>query len=393
MIYAENLANESPSTSKLHTKPVVWVASDSKSPKSSKSSKRFNPILNDKYDDLRVSMEDFDMDSMTFTRLLTVIKHMPVWHRVIVSWQTAFVVSVHILSYFLAKPIQLHTNVMSLMTSFTTFLIVAYFSYALKRYYDLYFYYMSLNGCLSSFMVMTGCWMKQHKEIRDRFMRHSYAALVIGMVCLKQNEALTCENCLLPLHQKHDLLTDDELAELSLLGFSGLSSPYLIIQWLLEDFEEFLNQTDSKNSSSSSSLIMYGKITKYRSKLGDIHDTCAAPLHINFIIILRAALLVLFAVIGCFVGSHHGGGKYETRGDSEVPLGYSNPHSPFFNSVIFLTVYVLLSYILQYSREIEQPFGNYIEDFPIKLWMDRKITSCKRFHAVQDSFALRGEPA
>ena len=116
---------------------------------------------------------------------------------------------------------------------------------------------------------------------------------------------------------------------------------------------------------------LLGKILKYRSKLATIFDTAAALIHIYFYVLLRAALFVMFLVFSSYVASNH-----------------DDTDSPIFNTLIFITVYILLAYILQYSREIEQPFGNYIEDFPVLMWLDGKINTCIQFHAKQDQYEI-----
>jgi len=286
----------------------------------------------------------------------------------------------------------LHGSIVGIMASFTAFLVVTYFSYSLKRYYDLYELYQGLNGRLSNFLMMSITYMKGRKDLRDSFMKHLYAALVVGMTNL-QNE-LSYANCLIPMNTEFSLISQKELKKLSLIDdFSGSMPSVQCIHWALEDYEEFSeweenekisgggglgkNKNQGYTQSNSIKIFFHSEIFKFRSIMVTIFDKCDAPIHVYFIMVLRFSLLILFSICAAYVGSHNG-----NKEDNDMNRGVQD--SPFFNGILFITVYLLLSYVLQYSREIEQPFGSYVEDFPVKLWMNRKISSSQKYTQAHD---------
>ena len=244
------------------------------------------------YDEVREIINDTELDTMSTKQILTAVKYIPIWHRVIISWQTFFVTIAYIGSFLYANPVKLHSTVIGLMTSFATFLVVTYFSYALKRYYDMYFLIMAISGYLSksNFQIMTGAYMKDHKDIRDKFMRHCYCVFVIAMTTLRQNSVLTVETCLIPLNQKHNFLEKQEYNALKRFDFKGYDGAYLCIQWVLEDYEEFLSTSKERNVANADSYNMYTTIYNLWEKVGLIYDMCNRPIHLYFMLIVRAAL-------------------------------------------------------------------------------------------------------
>ena len=53
---------------------------------------------NEKYDDLRQSLLGKNLESFSsFKQFFTIIKYMPIWNRVVLSWQTMIVITAYIL--------------------------------------------------------------------------------------------------------------------------------------------------------------------------------------------------------------------------------------------------------------------------------------------------------